>query len=42
MNILDILLVEDNKAISKGLEYSLSKNDYHCIVKHDVINATSF
>ena len=37
-----ILLVEDNQAISKGLTYSLTKNNYEVVVKSKVSDVTSY
>lgn len=39
---MDILLVEDNVSIAKGLEYSFKQNNYNLIVKNNLKDTITF
>lgn len=39
---MDILLVEDNVSIAKGLEYSFKQNNYNLIVKNSIKDTITF
>lgn len=39
---MNILLVEDNLGIQKGLSYSLTKNNYHVIVKSSIKDTKAY
>ena len=39
---MDILLVEDNASIAKGLEYSFKQNNYNLIVKNNLKDTITF
>ena len=39
---MNILLVEDNKTIIKGLKYSFEKNNYNLIFKSNISDAKKF